>query len=232
MAQHTIQHIPACAKRAIILSILQVMAAIVAFMSNTFESAALLMLFALCGVAALVVTGILFGTSRTARRAMRIVFAVPAAVALFGVFCAVATEVFGLSGVHALNLSMSGADTPFWYTLLLDTAVTVTYGQTLLMFLFPAMIAAAAFGEKKDRYCLRIAAVSHLAATILSVFVFAQQVHIPEWNDMSEHVPTWECGHAEITLVQLVMLGVAAVFAVFAFLTGTDKKKSAEKLDA
>lgn len=231
MAQHTIQNTPVSAKRAIILSLVQVIAGIIAFMNDTFESAALVMLFALIGTAALVVTGIMWGTSPTARRAMRLVFAVPVAVASVGVVCAVATEVGNLSVTHALNLSMSGADTPFWYTLLFDAAVTMTYGHTLLMFLFPAMIAAAAFGEQKDLRYLRAASVSHVVAMILSVFVFAQQVHIPAWNDMSEHVPTWECGDMEITLVQLVMLAVTVGYAALAWFVRSETKKEPSDKD-
>ncbi len=214
-------------KLAIGAAIVQVIAAIGAFLSKTFDGAALIMLFALVGIAALVATGVAWGQANGLRRALRIAFvALPSAVALIGVVCAVSTALFDLSVTHPMNLSMSAPDSLFSYTLGFDMAVTLSYAQMIVLFLFPAMVLAASFGERCDRLTLYILSVAHLAVMVLNVFVFSQDYFVPTWNTIVDYVPTWEHGTMEITVVQLVMLGITVIFTALSLFVGFPQKKT------
>jgi len=219
---------PLTVKLAIGAAIGQAIAAIGAFLSTTFDGATLIMLFALVGIAALIATGIAWAQAPGLRRALRVAFAaLPSAFALIGAVCAAATALFDLSPENPMNISMSSPDSLFSFTFGFDMAVTLSYAQMIVLFLFPAMVMAASFGEWFDRLTLYITAVAHLAVMLLSIFVFSQEYFIPTWNTVVDYVPTWEYGTMEITVVQLSMLVITVVFTALALSVGFTQKKDA-----
>lgn len=209
------------------VSIVQVVVALGAFMSNTVESA-LLAFFAVTAIALLIVSAFLWDSVPAYRRTVRtILIALIGGLLLFGVGCAVYTINFAPPVDSAVNLSASNVDADPGYILLFDMAIVSTFTQVILGFFLPTLVVGASTKRFFDRVLLCVLSTLHAAIMAFMVFCTSQSgIGMPMWNTEETVMPTWMLSESiEITLVQVVVLTIAVAVAAMSYVNLFMKKK-------
>ncbi len=224
--------IPLMTKIISVVALVQAIIAIGAYMTTTFENPLPIILMAIAGLALAAGATFAWGTLGELRRTARIVLtSIVALPVVIGVFCAVYTALANPSTDAMLNLCMATKDTPVSYIFLFDVSLTAAYAQILLMFFLPAVALTTSFGYRSDRIWLRVMTAVQALMMAFNVLYSSPQHQIPLWDTANNFMPTWHIAplNADLTIIQLILLGISVLLAVLTWLPFGTKRKSAEQ---